>query len=256
MQHPSLSVYSTDSLSTEGATCSSGGRLSDKTALTGSELSDAPELEYATSPKFGTTEALGVPSSCYGIKAPDLLYNTRPRVLAAAPDIDPVVTDGHRASQKSDTGNGAEGKLCKAEALGPVPVYDLPYIQQPNKRKALPTNNKAIEVQSEPVELSADGEKFSKELELRFSLSESLELSSEKAPRPSPSSSLTTSLGKSLAFELLCYPSYGKETAVTQRHRSIREAFQDVVAGSNSMTWLKSIGRGKKKLSRPPIPRF
>ena len=256
VQHPSLSLYSTDSLSTNEATYSSTGRLSDETAPTDSELSDAPDLERVTLPKDGTLEALAVPSSCYSIRAPDLLSNTPSSILAAAPDIGPVVTEGPGASEMSDTENGAEGQLCKAEALGTVPVYGLPCIQQPIKRKLLPADNKAVAVQPQPIELSADGERFSKELEQRFSLAASLGLPSVKTPRPSTSSSLTTSLGKSLAVELLCYPSYGKETAVTQRHRSIREAFQEVVSGSSSMRWLKSIGKGKKKFSRLPIPDF
>lgn len=148
--------------------------------------------------------------------------------------------------------------MCQAAALGTVPVYDLPGPRQSIKRKMIPGYNKAEDVPPEPLELSEDGEQFSEELELRFALTGTIEISNERIPRPSPSSSLTSSLGKSVALELLCYPSYGKEVAVVEapRHRSIRETFQDVVASSNSMRWLRSVGKGKKKFSRPPIPNF
>ncbi|KIH88616.1 hypothetical protein SPBR_08991 [Sporothrix brasiliensis 5110] len=231
--HPSLSAYSADSLSTNRTTCSSGTKLwtEPSSTETDPELDeDSKDLDHDTSSDCDTREALIVPSS-----------NN---------------TSGPEVLQKSETEHLTEDQMSDAKAPGNVPANDSPCLdQQPNQRKTLSETNKAVETQQEPFQLSEEGKKFSKELELRFALSGCVEIPSGTIPRPSPASSLTTSLKKSNALDLLCYASYGKEQAMESHHRSIREAFQNVVAGSRSLRWLRSRGRGMR-FSRKPIPDF
>lgn len=224
-----------------------------------------PELEDAVYPDIDCPGRLGVPSSCYGIRTPCFLPNPCPRS-----DVQPtgngnslVNATGMGTTPNDGTSDKDEGQLCATEAPRHPSVSNLQYTQHAIKRKKLPPGSGAtgsgsgtVEPNLEPIELSADGEEFSRELETRFSLNRSLELLRERPSKLSPNSTWTSSLGKPVAMKVLCTASYGKESVIAQHRRSIRETFQDAVSNASSVRWLRSIGKGRKTFSRPPIPRF
>ena len=200
-------------------------------------------------------------SPSYDIGAPNCLGFSGLRIGATALHIGKMPNNKPR-TEPIDVGlpqSSIQGQIRKPRICSPGYLGDLPAraSHPPIRRKMLPENNKAVDGPPEPIELSVEGEKFSKELEERFYLSKDLDVSICKSKAlASPNSSLTTSLGKSLAMELFYDQTFGNEVMATQRHRSIRETFQDVFASSSSLRWLRSIGKGRKPFSRPPIPEF
>lgn len=241
-QNPSMSMYSTDSLSID----------SDASFLNNDQINTTAETSVESDSASDSADD--------NDEKPRGISGSLPGIATSASSNGPgAIEGGSESSGKSNMTNTTEDQLREAGALRSIPVYEVPSVQQPIKRKMLPLDNKAASGLSEPIELSEDGERFSKELELRFFLAETLDIPTGMKPAPSRCSTMSSKSEKSVELELLCYPSYGKEIAVeveAPRHRSIRETFQSVVGSSSSMRWLKSIGKGKKKFSRPPIPNF
>lgn len=224
---------------------------------------DIPELEAAAldgadvhKPDFKARPLTSSSDEIRGPGFPDLPSARSSCHNSACKDKSPNVCLARMAAYRcSDSVTG--GRRGKYELPVDFFAQSLESSPQLIKRKMLPENNRAVNGPPEPVELSEEGIQFSRELEMRFSLLSSLDVSCCKdVAWPSPTSSLTTSLGKSLAFEVRCSQLYGNDVATNQRHRSIRESFQNVFATSSSIRWIKSIGKARKAFSRPPIPNF